>query len=37
MYMYKPDLALDILHWLMCNKTNQTKPNTIEIGKHTAK
>ena len=29
--MYKEDLALNNLHWLICHKTkpNQTKPNSI--------
>ena len=32
-YMYKEDLALNILQWLMCHQTqpNQTKPNHIYL------
>ena len=26
--MYKVDLALNILQWLICHKPNQIKPNT---------
>ena len=32
-YMYKMDLALNNLHWIICYKTkpNQTKPNQTKL------
>ena len=32
MYMYKKDLALNNLQWLICIKPNQTKPNQKPSG-----
>ena len=28
--MYKEDLALNNLQWLICHKPNQTKPSTVD-------